>query len=107
MFTLIPSLYLLGVQYFRQWNAPIISNDDSQPTKILADVPKVKSTKKKTHRQQRRKTSISALSQDDIEYLKKQTDFAEEKILVWYSEYLVSDESNVSIIGGFIFDSIA
>lgn len=96
MFTLIPSLYLIGVHYFRQWNASLYLNDEEnlrpqilieKSERKVVEIPRVKSAKKKSHRQ-RRKTSVSELSRADIEYLMKQTGFTEEKILVWYSEYL-------------------
>lgn len=93
MFTLLPSLYFLGVQYFQRWNASYSSPPPQPPTlveEILIEKPpvrKVKTRRKKHFRQ--RKTSLSALSREHILYLMKETGFNEEDIISWYIEFLV------------------
>jgi hypothetical protein len=92
MFTLLPSLYFIGVHYFRQWKTPYyyeqfekqesiskISNDPSQKVKI----------RKKKSNYRRRKTSISELNHDDIMYLINETGFTREEIVIWYTDFLV------------------
>lgn len=90
MFTIIPSLYIIGVHYFRQWNSSY-HHEEHIKCEIIPKTSIVQIPKKKPHhrRRQRRKTSISELSHDDIVYLMKETSFTEEKILLWYTDYLV------------------
>lgn len=95
MFTLIPSLYFLGVQCFQRWNATYSS---PPPAVLVEEIPienplpppirKVKSRRKKHFRQ--RKNSLNALSREQILYLIKETGFTEEDILTWYIDFLVS-----------------
>jgi hypothetical protein len=112
MFTLLPSLYLIGVHYFRQWKAssydehvsilkapyygeheslskvPSYDEHESIPKTSNDQIQKVKTRRKKSNNR-RRKTSISELSHDDIIYLINETGFTREKILVWYADFLV------------------
>jgi hypothetical protein len=94
MFTLLPSLYLIGVHYFRQWNAPYYQEQQEEINnnrkKISNDGNhKIKSRKKKS-KHLRRKTSVSELSHDDVIYLINETGFTQEKIISWYGDFLVS-----------------
>ena len=84
MFTLLPSLYFVGVQYFREWKTSYPS-EEIQP-KVVEQKTKVRK-KKSNHR--RRKTSTSELNQDEIIYLIKETGFTEEEIQLWYADFLV------------------
>jgi hypothetical protein len=92
MFTLLPSLYFIGVHYFRQWKSPYYyekfekqesisktSNDQSQKVK----------TRRKKFNYRRRKTSINELNHDDTIYLINETGFTREEILAWYIDFLV------------------
>lgn len=88
MFTLLPSLYFLGVQYFREWNTSHPSEDNQ--TKVIENNSKQKiKIRRKKSNYRRRKTSIGELSHDEIVYLIKETGFTQEEILVWYAEFLV------------------
>ncbi len=79
MFTILPSLYFIGVRYFQQWKTPYIPNDQCQKIK----------TRRKKFDHRRRKTSISELSHDDTVYLINETGFTREEIFVWYKDFLV------------------
>ena len=98
MFTLLPSLYFLGVQCFQRWNASYSSPPPPPPT-LVEEIPieklpvrKVKTRRKKHFRQ--RKTSLSALSREHILYLMKETGFTEENIISWYIDFLVRNHWN-------------
>jgi hypothetical protein len=92
MFTLLPSLYLVGVHYFRQWKGSYYSEQfekqESIPQTSNDQNQKVKSRKKKSNLR-RRKTSISELNNDDTIYLINETGFTRETILIWYKDFLV------------------
>jgi hypothetical protein len=93
MFTLLPSLYLIGVHYFRQWNTPYYQEQREEITNNIKKTShhenhKVKPRRKKS-KHRRRKTSVSALSHDDILYLVNETGFTQEKIISWYGDFLV------------------
>jgi hypothetical protein len=88
MFTLLPSLYFIGVHYFRQWNTS--SPSEENQTKVIEKLSKQKiKTRRKKSNYRRRKTSISELSHDEIVYLIKETGFTQEEILAWYDDFLV------------------
>lgn len=89
MFTLLPSLYLLGAQYFRQWNTPDCSQRNEDKVIEKCRTPKIKNSRKNSRHHRRRKTSVSELGHDDIAYLINETGFTEEKILLWYGDFLV------------------
>jgi hypothetical protein len=81
MFTLLPSLYLIGIDYFRQWKTPYYYEQNKSISKTYRKV--------KLHRNRRWKTSIDGLSDDEIIHLINETGLTREKILVWYKDFLV------------------
>ena len=104
MFTIIPVLYTIGVHYIQKWRASSVECDMSivveqvkpcdkheHTAKIDNNLTQRTKASKKKHdrRRQRRKTSISELSYDDISYLINETGFTREEILLWYEDFLV------------------
>ncbi|CAF1493075.1 unnamed protein product [Adineta steineri] len=117
MFTLLPSLYFIGVRYFRTWKSvdkyehddkeifkyinkniqisydqQSVCSETSEISELVSDVDsnlnfKVKSRKKKLNHR-RRKISTNELSHDDIMYLIKKTGFSREEIITWYEDFL-------------------
>ncbi|CAF1397780.1 unnamed protein product [Adineta ricciae] len=103
MFTIIPVLYTIGVHYIQKWRASSVVCDMSiiveqgkpcdkhEHTATIDNnlIQRTKTSKKKhDRRQQRRKTSISELSYDDINYLINETGFTRDEILLWYEDFL-------------------
>lgn len=95
MFTILPSLYLIGIRYYKQWKTPYYHEESKKQELLVTIVPPVENKKVKIPRKKskplhlRRKTSISALSHDDIICLKNKTGFNQEEIIIWYTDFLV------------------
>lgn len=92
MFTILPSLYMLGVHYFQQWKAPYYYEQLEKQESITKICPtenkKVKTRRKRTN-VLRRKTSISELKHDDIVHLINKTGFTREEVVGRYDDFLV------------------
>ncbi len=97
MFTLLPSLYIIGADYFRKWSTyyhqQSIPSEIYENHRFISKIDNDLNHKIKSHRQKsnhrRRKTSISELNHDDIIYLMSKTGFTREEIILWYEDFLV------------------
>jgi hypothetical protein len=88
MFTILPSLYFIGVRYFQQWKTPY-GYEKHERDECITKIPNKVKTRRKKFDRRRRKTSISELSHDDTVYLINETGFTREEIFVWYRDFLV------------------
>ena len=86
MFTVLPTLYLIGRDLFRRWKTNTVDDEDS----ISSETRKIRRKKcSRTLRRYRRQICTDKLLDDDIDYLLEKTEFSREQILAWHEEFLV------------------